>query len=49
MEITLLSLLGKSYTNVQEKRIDPIAGAQIQEEQRVFYPSCALEQLDTLH
>lgn len=50
MEITLLSLLGKSYTNVLEKRIDPIVGAQTQEEQRVFHPRCGtLEQLSTLH
>ncbi|KAI3368153.1 hypothetical protein L3Q82_007881 [Scortum barcoo] len=48
--ITLLSLPGKVYTRVLERRIRPIVKPRIQEEQCNFHPSSGtLDQLYTLH
>ena len=47
--ITLLSLPGKVYSRVLERRIQPIVEPQIQEEQCGFRPGCGtLDQLYTL-
>ncbi|KAK3510916.1 hypothetical protein QTP70_025542 [Hemibagrus guttatus] len=48
--ITLLSLPGKVYSRVLERRVRPLVEPQIQEEQCGFRPSCGtLDQLYTLH
>ena len=48
-EITLLSLPGKVYSRVLERRLWPIVEPQIQEEQCGFHPGCGtVDQLFTL-
>ncbi|KAK3554961.1 hypothetical protein QTP86_001863 [Hemibagrus guttatus] len=48
--ITLLSLPGKVYSRVLERRVRPLVEPRIQEEQCGFRPSCGtLDQLYTLH
>ncbi|KAK3562609.1 hypothetical protein QTP86_002090 [Hemibagrus guttatus] len=48
--ITLLSHPGKVYSRVLERRVRPLVGPRIQEEQRSFRPSHGtLDQLYTLH
>ncbi|KAK3506577.1 hypothetical protein QTP70_009899 [Hemibagrus guttatus] len=48
--ITLLSLPGKVYSRVLERRVRPLVKPRIQEEQCGFCPSCGtLDQLYTLH
>ncbi|KAK3561338.1 hypothetical protein QTP86_030637 [Hemibagrus guttatus] len=48
--ITLLSLPGKVYSRVLERRVRPLVKPQIQEEQCGFHPSCGtVDQLYTLH
>ncbi|KAK3573223.1 hypothetical protein QTP86_015134 [Hemibagrus guttatus] len=49
-EITLLSLPGKVYSRVLERRVQPLVEPWIQEEQCGFCPGCGtLDQLYTLH
>ncbi|KAK3509336.1 hypothetical protein QTP70_029059 [Hemibagrus guttatus] len=48
--ITLLSLPGKFYSRVLERRVRPLVEPWIQEEQCVFCPGCGtLDQLYTIH
>ncbi|KAK3558815.1 hypothetical protein QTP86_028745, partial [Hemibagrus guttatus] len=48
--ITLLSLPGKVYSRVLDRRVRPLVEPRIQEEQCGFSPSCGtLDQLYTLH